>query len=51
MSLPKITILEAMEILLSSWNEPSAQIIISCFRRTGISESSQQLGNVELMIF
>lgn len=51
MSLPKITIVEAMKILLPSWNEQSAQTIINCFIKAGISESSQQLGNVRLTSF
>ena len=42
MSLPKTTILEAMKILSSSWSELSVQAIRNCFRKAGISDSSQQ---------
>ena len=43
MSLPKITTLDAMKILSSSSSELPAQTIINCFRKAGISDSSQQL--------
>ena len=40
MPLPKIAILEAMNIILSSRNELSPQTIINCFKKAGIIGSS-----------
>ena len=47
MSLPKITILESMKLLSSLWSKLSAQTITNCFRKAGISDSSQQLAQCE----
>ena len=43
MSQQKITVLEAMKILSSSWGELSAQTIKNFLKKAGISDSSQPL--------
>ena len=40
-TLPKISILQAMQILVSSWEAVSAQTIVNCFRKTGITSEAQ----------
>ena len=42
---PKINILEAMRILVRSWDAVSANTVKNCFRKTGISEETQ-LANI-----
>ena len=37
----KISIFQAMKVLLSSWEVLSAQIIVNCFRKAGISPEAQ----------
>ena len=40
-TLPKIYIVQAMKILVSSWEAVSAQTIVNCFRKTGIIPEAQ----------
>ena len=40
--LPKITILQAMKHLVSSWNTVSEETIVNCFKKTNISHANQQ---------
>ena len=40
-TLPKISILQAMKMLVSSWEVVSAQTIVNCFRKTGITFEAQ----------
>ena len=40
-TLPKISILQAMKILVSSWEAVSAQTIVNCFRKAGITSKAQ----------
>ena len=40
-TLPKINILQAMKILVSSWEAVSAQTIVNCFRKSGITSEAQ----------
>ena len=40
-TLPKISILQAMKILVSSWEAVSAQTIVNCFRKAGIIPEAQ----------
>ena len=40
-TLPKISILQAMKILVSSWEAVSAQTIVNCFRKAGITSEAQ----------
>ena len=40
-TLPKISILQAMKILVSSWETVSAQTIANCFRKAGITSEAQ----------
>ena len=40
-TLPKISILQAMKILVSSWEAVSAQTIVNCFRKAGITPEAQ----------
>ena len=40
--LPKISILQAMKHLVSSWNAVSKETIFNCFKKSNISQSNQQ---------
>ena len=40
--LPKISILQAMKHLLSSWNVVSKETMVNCFKKSNISQSNQQ---------
>ena len=40
-TLPKISILQAMKILVSSWEAVSAQTIVNCFRKADITPEAQ----------
>ena len=40
-TLPKISILQAMKILVSSWEAASAQTIVNCFRKAGVTPEAQ----------
>ena len=40
-ALPKISILQAMQILVSSWEAVSAQTIVNCLRKAGITSEAQ----------
>ena len=40
-TLPKISILQAMKIRVSSWEAVSAQTIVNCFRKAGITSEAQ----------
>ena len=40
--LPKISILEAMMMLKTAWNEVSSKTIVNCFRKSGISEDARK---------
>ena len=40
--LPKISILQAMKHLVSSWNVGSKETIVNCFKKSNISQSNQQ---------
>ena len=35
--------LDAMNMFVSSWNAVSTETIVNCFRKAGISSSSQEL--------
>ena len=43
-TLPKISILQAMKILVSSWEAASAQIIVNYFKNAGITPEAQTAG-------
>ena len=40
-TLPKVSILQAMKILVSSWKAVSVQTIVNCFRKAGITSEAQ----------
>ena len=40
-TLPKVSILQAMKILAPSWKAVSAQIIVNCFGKAGITPEAQ----------
>ena len=40
--LPKITILQTMKDLVSSWNAVSEETIVNCFKKANISHANQQ---------
>ena len=40
--LPKISILQAMKHLVSSWNAVSKETIVNCFKKSNISQLNQQ---------
>ena len=39
--------LDAMNMLVSSWNAVSSETIVNCFRKVGISSSSQELAQTD----
>ena len=39
--------LDAMNMLVSSWNAVSTETIVNCFRKAGISSSSQELAQTD----
>ena len=41
-TLPKVSILQAMKILVSSWKAVSVQTIVNCFRKAGITSEAQK---------
>ena len=41
-TLPKISILQVMKHLVSSWNVVSKETIVNCFKKSNISKSNQQ---------
>ena len=41
--LPKISILQALKHLASSWNAVSKETIVNCFKKSDISQSNQQV--------
>ena len=44
---PKISILQAMTSLVSSWNAVSPDVIVNCFSKAGISDSNQQVALID----
>ena len=42
-SLPKVTLLTALQMLVSAWNEVSETTIVNCFKKAKISEKDQLL--------
>ena len=46
-TLPKIPILQAMKILVSSWEAVSAQAIVNCFRKAGITSEAQNVAIID----
>ena len=41
-TLPKISLLQGMQMLVSAWDALSTQKIENCFRKSGISNESQE---------
>ncbi|XP_047141465.1 uncharacterized protein LOC100197326 [Hydra vulgaris] len=41
--MPKISILQAMKDLVSSWNAVSKEAVINCFKKTGISKTNKSI--------
>ena len=46
-TLPKISLLQGMQMLVSAWDALSTQTIVNCFRKSGISTESQETAIVE----
>ena len=46
-TLPKISLLQGMQMLVSAWNALSTQTIVNCFRKSGISIESQETAIAE----
>ena len=46
-SLPTASMLDAINMLVSSWNAVSTETIVNCFRKAGISSSSQELAQTD----
>ena len=46
-TLPKILLLQGMQMLVSAWDALSTQTIVNCFRKSGISTESQETVIVE----
>ena len=45
--LPKISILQEIKDILSSWTAVSNKIVVNCFKKSVISESNQQMAEVD----
>ena len=45
--IPKILLLQGMQMLLWAWDALSMQTIVNCFRKTGISTESQETTTAE----
>ena len=41
--LPKVSLLTALQLLVSAWNEVSQTTIVNCFKKTKISEKDQTI--------
>ena len=41
-SLPEISMLKAMQMLVSAWNAVSTEAIVNCFFKAGISTPNQE---------
>ena len=41
--LPKVSLLTALQLLVSAWNEVSQTAIINCFKKAKISEKDQTI--------
>ena len=39
--LPKVTLLTALQVLVSAWNDVSENFVVNCFRKAKISEKAQ----------
>ena len=46
-TLPKISLLQGMQMLISAWDALSTQTIDNCFRKSGISTESQETAIVK----
>ena len=46
-ALPKISLLQGMQMLVSAWDVLSTQTIANCFRKSGISTESQEIAIAE----
>ena len=46
--LPKITILEAMNILRGAWDKVTKEMIVNCFQKAGISSEAQDYAENDL---
>ena len=46
-TLPKILLLQGMQMLVSPWDALSTQTIVNCFRKSGISTESQETAIVK----
>ena len=46
-TLPKISLLQGMQMLVSAWDALSTQTIVHCFRKSGISTESQETAMAE----
>ena len=46
-TLPKISLLQGIQMLVSAWDALSTQTIVNCFRKSGISTKSQETTIVE----
>ena len=46
-NLPKISLLQGMQMLVSAWDALSTQTIVNCFRKSGISTQRQETTIVE----
>ena len=46
-TLPKILLLQGMQMLVLVWDALSTQTIVNCFRKSGISTESQETAIVE----
>ena len=45
--MPEISILKAIQMLVSTWNTVSTKTIVNCFRKAGISTTNQEAAIAE----
>ena len=46
-TLPKVSLLQGMQMLVSAWDALSTQTIVNCFRKSGTSTESQETAIAE----
>ena len=46
-ALPEVSILKAMRMLVSAWNEVFTKFLVNCFRKAGISTANHEVAIVD----
>ena len=45
--MPEVSILKAMRMLVSAWNEVFTKFLVNCFRKAGISTANHEVAIVD----